>query len=67
VDDASLSVHIHVVLLLLLLALRRYLCQFPMCCQRSNMSNTTRRPIRRPDTYLRLETEGGSDFAVLWP
>ena len=25
------------------------------------------RPIRRPDKYLRLETGGGSDFAVIWP
>jgi len=25
------------------------------------------RPIRRPDKCLRLEMQGGSDFAVLWP
>jgi len=25
------------------------------------------RPIRRPDKTLRLETGGGSDFAVIWP
>ena len=25
------------------------------------------RPIRRPDKTLRIETGGGSDFAVIWP